>query len=280
MHKKLGFSCSWFDHDTWVVAAADVVVGERDVIVVPELYGPSIVDLPSGVRQVILNQNPFLTLDSLMEGPEGAAPYVENPDLAAVVVVSDHSAEMLAHAFPGAPIRRIHLGLDPAIHHPPERAAPPRIAYMPRRRAAEASQVLRLLEHRGALEGWEVVPIDGCSEAEVADVLRTCRIFLSFSHREGFGLPPCEALACGCLVVGFDGFAGREFFQAPFAESVEDGDVVALARAAEQLIRRVDADPDATAAIGLEGARYVRERYARETERRELLEIFGPLMEA
>ena len=280
VHKRSGFACSWFSHTTRIVAVADVRVAEGDVIVVPELYGSAILDLPARTQHVIFNQNAYLTLDSLMTGPAAAAPYLENPDLAAVMVVSDHSAETLAHTFPGIPIRRIHLGIDPAIHHPPAESAPRRVAYMPRRRSEEAAQVIRLLELRGVLDTWEIVAIDGCSETEVANLLRSSRIFLSFSEREGFGLPPCEALACGCLVVGFDGFAGREFFRPPFAETVEDGDVVAFARAAERLIRRFDENPADMAEIGRTGADYILKRYSREAERQDLIDVFGPLVEA
>jgi hypothetical protein len=278
VHKRAGFSCSWFAHATRIVAAGEVVVHARDVIAVPEVYGSSILDLPRGVRQVIFNQNAYVTLDSLMTGPAAAAPYLNNSDLAAVVVVSEDSAEVLTHTFPAAPIRRIHLGLDPRIHHPPAGPAPNRIAYMPRRRAEQAAQVLRLLALRGVLDTWELVAIDGCSESEVAELLRGSRIFLSFSEREGFGLPPCEALACGCLVVGFDGFSGREFFRPPFAESIEDGDVVAFARAVERLARRVEADPEAMATAGRIGASFVRERYSRATEQRDLVDVFSPLL--
>jgi hypothetical protein len=279
VHRRPGFACTWFAHRTKVVAGADVVVSERDVIVVPEVYGPAILDLPAGVRRVIFNQNAYLTLDSLRAGPAAAAPYVNDPDLAAVLVVSDDNAGVLAHAFPGAPIRRIRLGIDPAVHHPPAVAPRRRIAYMPRRRVGEAAQVLGLLGRRGLLDEWDLVAIDGCSEAEAADLLRSSRIFLSFSEREGFGLPPCEALACGCLVVGYDGFAGREFFRAPFARSVEDGDVVAFARAAERLARRVDEDPAGMAAASEAGARFVRERYSPAIHRQDLVAVLGPLLE-
>jgi hypothetical protein len=279
VHDRGGFGCSWFEHDTRVVAASDVVVRAHDLIVVPEVYGPAILDLPKGVRHVIFNQNPYVTLDSLVVGGKAAAaPYIDNPDLAAVVAVSDDSVDVLHHAFPGAPVRRIRHALDRAVHHPPHEAPGRRIAYMPRRRAAEAAQVLRMLELRGALDGWEIVAIDGRSEAEVADLLRSSRIFLSFSEREGFGLPPCEALACGCLVVGFDGFAGREYFRAPFASSVQDGDVVAFARTAEELMRRTETEPEAMRAAAAAGSRFVFDRYSPAAERRDLLDVFGPLL--
>ncbi len=40
------------------------------------------------------------------------------------------------------------------------------------------------------------------SEADLPDLYRSCDIFLWPTHREGFGLPPMEAMACGLPVVG------------------------------------------------------------------------------
>jgi glycosyltransferase involved in cell wall biosynthesis len=48
-------------------------------------------------------------------------------------------------------------------------------------------------------------------EAEVAQRLGESAIFLSLSRLEGVGLPPLEAMASGCLVVGFTGGGGAEF---------------------------------------------------------------------
>jgi glycosyltransferase involved in cell wall biosynthesis len=192
--------------------------------------------------------------------------------------VSDDSAAVMRYAFPGVPVHRIRHGLDPVLHHPLTEAPGRRIAYMKRRRSDEAAQVLKLLELRGALEGWEVVTIHGRTEREAAELLRSSQVFLSFSRLEGFGLPPLEALASGCLVVGFDGFGGRELFQPPFATSIEDGDVVAFARAVEDVIHRIDADPAAMAAAAVEGARFAREHYSQEVERRDLVGVFAPLL--
>ena len=51
------------------------------------------------------------------------------------------------------------------------------------------------------------------SEAEVARDPSGVTVFLSLNKAEGFGLPPAEAIACGCRVVGFHGMAAREFFR-------------------------------------------------------------------
>ena len=280
VHTRPGFRCTWFDHRTRIISSSEAIVGQRDVIVVPEIYGPSICDLPPGVRKIIFNQGAYIMLNSLTAGRPAAAPYIDNPDLTAVLVISEDSAAVVEYVFPHVPVRRVRHGIDPALHHPPAYPKNRRIAYMSRRRAHEAAQVLELLKLRGALDGWEVIDIDRRTEAEVADLLRTSRIFLSFSRLEGFELPPLEALACGCLVVGYHGFGGREFFRSPFAIAIEDGDVVAFARAVEDVIRLINNDPASMAAASTAGVRFVLERYTRDAERKDLLEVFAPLLQA
>ena len=278
MHTRPGFRCTWFEHNTRVVNTRQAVIGPKDVIVVPEIYGGSICDLPKNIRQVIFNQNVYLTLKSLTEAPANATAYTDNPDLALVLVVSEDSANVIGYAFPGTPIRRIRLALDPYLHHPSMDRKRRRIAYMPRKRPRDAALVLHLLSNRKVLDGWELIAIDQRSEAEVAELLRSSQIFLSFNKREGFGLPPFEALACGCLVVGYTGYGGREYFRSPFAIAVEDGDVVAFAQEVENMIRRIDLDPENVASAVASGSRFVFDHYSHDIERQDLLDVFEPLL--
>ncbi len=148
---------------------------------------------------------------------------------------------------------------------------------MPRKRADDAASVVTLLRLRGVLDTWELLPIDNYSEVEAAEILRTAKLFLSFSWREGFGLPPVEALACGCLVIGYHGLAGREYFHPPFALAVEDGDIAGFARSVEKAILSLSDDQDSAAMSA--ASRFALESFSMEVERRDLLEIFAPLLE-
>src|SRR5690606_11273872 len=100
-----------------------------------------------------------------------------------------------------------------------------------------------------------------------------CRVFLSLSHREGLGLPPLEALACGCLVVGFTGYAGVEYFNSPAAVAVEDGDVGALAREVERVVAWSERDPDSVRQVTLKASLNARETYSQEAEARSLIDL-------
>ncbi|OIH83329.1 hypothetical protein BLJ79_14605 [Arthrobacter sp. UCD-GKA] len=56
----------------------------------------------------------------------------------------------------------------------------------------------------------------------MGDILRRSSIFMSLSDRDGFGLPPAEAMATGCFVVGYAGGGGNEFFDAAYSRQVSD----------------------------------------------------------
>lgn len=64
------------------------------------------------------------------------------------------------------------------------------------------------------LSGMDIegmIRIKPSSDEEIARVYQTSDIFISTSWREGFGLPPLEAMACGCAVITSDSKGIREY---------------------------------------------------------------------
>ncbi|HEX6870460.1 MAG TPA: hypothetical protein VF163_05125, partial [Micromonosporaceae bacterium] len=53
MHHRPGFRCTWFDNQTRTAYATTVRVGLRDILVVPEFYGPGLGHLPAEPRKVV-----------------------------------------------------------------------------------------------------------------------------------------------------------------------------------------------------------------------------------
>jgi glycosyltransferase involved in cell wall biosynthesis len=275
VHGRDGFSCDWFHHDTPVAGARSVALSRNDVLVVPEWYGPGFAALPVGPRIVVFNQNAYNTFAGLDETDATGSPYRGVPGLEAVMVVSRDNADYLRFAFPELAVIQVRNAIDPALFYPAERSPGRRLAVMPRKRPDDARQVLRMLSTRGSLEGWEVVMIDNRSELETADLMRSCAIFLSFSEHEGFGLPPAEAMACGCYVVGFTGLAGREYFNPAFSSPIQEGDLLAFAQAIEVATSK---DPHALAERGRAASAEVLANYSPRGQRDDLLAFFTQLL--
>lgn len=59
----------------------------------------------------------------------------------------------------------------------------------------------------------DITVIPDCSEENFSTYLRRSKIFIAHSFPEGLGLPGLEAMACGCLVVGFTGGGGKDYMR-------------------------------------------------------------------
>lgn len=239
-HRETGFRCTWFENQTRVSHPPEIWPPRAsDILLVPEVMAWEVVRLTPGIRKVIFNQNPYETF--LGRNQESEPPPYLNPDVLATLVVSENSRAYLQYAFPNHSVYRIRNGIDAKLFRF-EASKKPQVAYMERKKPTDVRQLLALLHARGALDGFDVINIQNRSEAETAGILRESSIFLSFSSQEGLAMPPMEALACGCAVVGYDGLGCREFFMEPHAFPVPQEDVLQFARAVEQTIAHMRKD--------------------------------------
>jgi Glycosyl transferases group 1 len=277
VHRDEGFRCRWFENTTQVVCAKRTTATQDDLIVIPEELIELVPSLAPGVPKIIFNQNAYTTFLWGISDAETKAAY-HHPDVWSTIVVSDDNVDYLRKAFPGLRVDRLRYEIEAHLYHPgaEKRRA---VAYMPRKRKLESTELLALLNVSGALVGWEVVTIDGVSEEKAAELIRASAIFLSFSYREGFGLPPAEAIACGCLVVGFDGFAGKEFFR-DHAIPVSDGDVQTYFAVVSEILSSWDAKREHFAQMTQRGAEFVLNAYSPEAHRHSVIPTFSEAMAA
>jgi glycosyltransferase involved in cell wall biosynthesis len=85
-------------------------------------------------------------------------------------------------------------------------------------------------------------------------IYNSCAVFLSASREEGWGLPSCEAMACGCALVTYDSGGSREFaHDGETAVVVEEHGAAELAAATLALLR----DPASRVRLAEAGERLV-----------------------
>ena len=241
-HQRTGFRLGWFESTEPVLYADATSPGPDDLLIVPEVWGGALRDHP-GVRKVIFNQNAYYTFMNGYELPPGPAPLrPRDCQVQGIITVSDDNVALLRHTFPDVPVTRLRYAIDPARFYPPENKRL-RIAFMPRKHREEATQVLNTLALRGSLDGVEVVAIDGTTEAATAELLRSSLIFLSFGYPEGFSLPPAEAMACGCLTIGYHGMGATEFMRPEFSWPIATGDILGYVKTVETVLEQWRRDP-------------------------------------
>jgi hypothetical protein len=270
-----GFRASWFANRTLVSSFHEMPPGPGDVLLVPEILAWQFVTIAPGVPKIIFNQNAYQTF-AWREPHHSVVPY-RHPDFVATIVVSEDSRKYIEHTFPGHHVLRVCYSVDPKLFffEPGKKA---QIAFMPRKKDVDIKQVLGLLRYRGALEEFSVAEIKDKTEAEAAAILRESAIFLSFSEQEGWGLPPMEAMACGCVTIGYDGRGGAEFFRLPYAIPIAPEDVTAFAAAVERAISDIKARRPPLAVSTQAVSEWVASTYSPRREEREVLDVWSQIL--
>ena len=287
LHQNKGFRCTWFNNSSPISYLPEIKVSDNDFLVIPEIYGPRIKDFSSlpqvskKSRKVIFNQNcryTFLgqTVDSVLTKDFSLA-YSDNEQFVATMVVSDDSADYIQSIFPEQNVFRIHNAINTDIFsfQEPEKI---QICYMPRKHADDAMQVLGSLNIHGALDNVEVVAIDKMNEQQVAKTMRESMFFLSFGYPEGCPLPPAEAMASGCVVIGYDGFGGREYFKPEFSYPIPIGDITGYTRCVEDQLNIAKKDLDSIINKSRSASEYVRKVYSKEQEENDILNCWKELL--
>ena len=255
----------------------NIVIQSNDIFVFPEVYGPKIAQLLNGNKKIIYNQGAYQTFfhhDLNLEN--NTTPYL-NKELIATIVNSEDAKNYIIHVFPQMIVERVRYGIDSKNFYPAENKKR-KIAFMPRRLRADLLQVINILKFRGILENWELVEIHNMNEHQVANNLRECALFLSLSINEGFGMPPAEAMACGCIVVGYAGKGGKEFFKEDFCYPVEDRDVIAFAKTLEKVIKEYENDDKPFLEKGRKASQFILSEYSMEIEVKTIVSCWNEIL--
>ena len=264
---------SWLPHTAPLLLAGvgrPWVVGPADCLVLPEtgLELAGAPGAPRRARRLLFCQNHHYCPPELADwrglGLSGA--FSVSPVISRVLVER--------FGFPLAPV--VPCLVDPLFHRGDD-GRRPAIAYMPRKRAEQAGWLRRTLAQvHPDLAAVPWIEIDGQGLADTAALLGRATVFLALGECEGFGLPPLEAMAAGCLVAGFHGGGGLAYARPDNGLWVEDDDP---AGGLDQLARAVRGTmaptPAPWVAAMIAAGRATAAGYTPEHTRRALLELWG-----
>ena len=252
----------WFTTSARTARARDITLTPDDLVFINAVYARRPLRRQCCARVGIFNQGGYNALRSPMSASEASR-------FAGVVSVSERSHSQAAAAYPGLSRRVVRLPLDHLVADARAGAAEPRsreVLIMNRKRLVETGFLLDELP-RHLPPGWSLTDLTGMTNDGVERAMKRASIFISLSFEEGLGLPPLEAMARGCHVIGYTGGAGDEFMHPEWCTVIPDGDITGLLASVVSTASRLDADPDCLRDAVRRGQEVVQQQYAPEVVR-------------
>lgn len=281
LHQRKGFRCTFFPNKTKITNMQQAKVKDGDILVIPEINGPHMHNIAPGLRKISFVQNAYFFFQGFPVDQK--IPYAyENKDITDIFSISDDTTDHLKFIFEGLdrdiPIHRIKNSVDEEIFYYDPAQKKNQIALMPRRGSLELRETLNGLMYRNKLDGWEIKLIDKMNEAQVARVLRESKIFLPSGYLEGLPLPVMEALACGCVLIGYHGQGAKELFVNAGTINVEVGNVRQFIDCIEGLLMVNRDTPDVFADMCKTNAEFMLENYSAEDEEKSILDAWDAVL--
>lgn len=244
-----------------------------DVIVIPEFLYPEYSSLFPYNRRILLTQGAFNFLRAYQRDLALEEPWINRFSAICTTSLATNSA-VQTFAKKSSYLLKLSVMRDGLDFSPSKHL---QIAYMPRRRSVEVGILTDYLKQSPELRHWSFVEISGLSPSGVDKVLRDSLIFLSFSLNEGFGLPPAEAMAAGCIVVGYTGVGGEEFFRDEFAFPIPDGDLVQFASTVENVAAEYEMNPARLDVMRRNASGFIQGRYNKKSMQESVLAAWSEL---
>ena len=273
------FRPSWFQSDAKTVSIEEAnALGDFSsvgcILVVPETYlsvnfssfrGFNLSYLP----RVVFNQNAYYSFGDISPASTNyLSDFYLSPNVLHTLSISEDTHRFLSVnlSLPDANISRIVNAIEPIFR--PVSNKLNNLHWMPRKNPNHVQAVLASLNHSPLINssGWTGIPLAGVSHTSVADALNKARIFLSFGHPEGFGLPVAEAMASGCWVVGYSGLGGNELFRFGGSHQINYGDWTSFVLAIQDVFTMFATRPREISLLLDRQSQVVRSLYNNETE--------------
>jgi len=274
VHNKANFKLSWLKCDVPILYfEKDLKIFPSDIVVIPEDHNAALDAFRNiHLKKYIFCQNHFYIFKGLQDHSNWA-----DFGISGVFCCSEIIGEFIRSVFGYHEVPVIHNAIPLDVFKPGKKKL--QIAYMPRKRSFELDFIRNLFNRMfGQFKQVPWVCIDKMGEPKVAEVLGESSIFLSTSLYEGFGLPPLEAMACGCIVVGFHGYGGLEYTTADNGFWCEEGNLIEWVRTLGNVISLVDGGSETIHKVKEEGLKTAKE-YTPDRQGKELIRFWKKVFE-
>jgi len=192
-------------------------LGHNDLVVISEEFAFIAGDLlyPRNIKYIMFNQGISASFASEINYNDHKFVYHH---ALAVMVNSEHSSVGVEKIFdiPKTKIVRYRIGINQQVYYPEQKEKS--ICFLTFKNFKFASFMNAYI--RGRYPDWNIIGIDNLTRTETAAIFRKSKLLMTFGGPEGFGLPPLESALCGCKVIGFDGYGGKEYFKEPIFTTV------------------------------------------------------------
>lgn len=288
LHQEDDFRVSWFEHDTPAIGLNSLrargLSGDRDILVFPETWNSAAANFAPGVGRVFFNQNAYYSF-GVKEFNANFAEGYSDEDVFFHLFVSHDNEALIAHCFRLNPESTgvFRNGIDCARFNPRlsgDGHKLPQVCYMTRKNPDQVAKVINICRQRGLLERHRFVALNEMPEADVARHMAESILFLSFEYPAGSPLPPAEAMASGCVVIGYHGQGGAEYFLPAHSHPIAFGDLLAFARTTEALLTQAENDPQSLIDIGLRARAYIEMHHSLAAEKEKAIVVWNRLFAA
>lgn len=256
-----------FDIDT--VKFNDVIntINENDIVVATE-FAPYQGLLFEKAKKILFLQN-WVGLTKWLK-PEDKEKNYFQLGYESVITCSQYCSDYVVKHM-NIPAKTITNGIDLRLFKPDEKKRiPNRILAMSRKNRLDLERIQNSLDK----SLYEIVVVDRLNERDLILEYQAADIFIAMGYPEGFSLPPLEAMACGCVVVGFTGGGGREFMlHDETALVAEDGDCKTVV----EMLLALENNPELKEKIRSQGLAKANE-YGLENTKLELQSFYNELL--
>lgn len=239
LHFKKGFQITWFTSDVPVVFLNDNIQwNPSDVLVFPEGFSTIIKKFKSTpFRKIIIALSHSYIFPQLPKGENWKDYGIET-----VITPSQIIKEFVSWSMDIKNIYLIGTSIDHNLFTFNNENKTLQIAYIPRKDSS-AEIIEKVFKSRKSIE-INFVKIENTSIEEYSDILKQSSIYLTTSAHEGINRSVIEAMACGCICIGYDGIGAKEYIQANGKKQnfilVENMNYIELAKKIEETYVRIE----------------------------------------